>query len=273
MRATKMKKTISKTRLLLAPMVAVAFTATAHAAAPGITGPTFNLTAQPAYLTQPDGQAIYSWGYGCNGAPGGFAPAAIHRNAFLQHDAGSRPHADRHGRADGHGEPDEWSAHRGRQHLDSVSRLSGDNDGRCRRPADAGGGAWRHGDLHVHRLIARERAPITAERKATCRSRWACTARSSCSRPPSPRPARPGWPLRTWLRKRTGVKADFRLAAAAYDHAKSCYDREYLFQFSEMDPNIHNQALAQVAARLAARLGLRDAVSRWRPSLTIPRTS
>jgi hypothetical protein len=34
---------------------------------------------------------------------------------------------------------------------------------------------------------------------------------------------------------------DFRLAAAAYDHAKTCYDREYLFQFSEMDPNIHNR--------------------------------
>ena len=35
-----MKKAISKTRLLLAPMVAVALllTATAHAAAPGITG-------------------------------------------------------------------------------------------------------------------------------------------------------------------------------------------------------------------------------------------
>jgi len=29
---------------------------------------------------------------------------------------------------------------------------------------------------------------------------------------------------------------------------QSCYDREYLFQFSEMDPNIHKQALAQVTA-------------------------
>src|SRR5262249_36139872 len=51
--------------------------ATAHAAAPGITGTTFNLTAQQAYLSQPDGQAIYSWGYGCSGAPSGYAPAAI----------------------------------------------------------------------------------------------------------------------------------------------------------------------------------------------------
>ena len=29
------------------------FAAAAHAAAPGITGTTFNLTAQPAYLNQP----------------------------------------------------------------------------------------------------------------------------------------------------------------------------------------------------------------------------
>src|SRR5215469_738377 len=79
MRAMTMKKAISTTQLLLATMVAMALllTATAHAAAPGITGTTFNLTAQSAYLNQPDGQAIYSWGYGCNGAPSGFAPAAI----------------------------------------------------------------------------------------------------------------------------------------------------------------------------------------------------
>jgi FtsP/CotA-like multicopper oxidase with cupredoxin domain len=40
-------------------------------------------------------------------------------------------------------------------------------------------------------------------------------------------------------------EVDFRLAASAYDHAKTCYDREYLFQFSEMDPGIHRQAEEQ----------------------------
>src|SRR5271168_5132688 len=49
----------------------------AFAAVPGITGPTFNLTAQPASLNQPDGAQVYSWGYGCNSAPTGFAPAAM----------------------------------------------------------------------------------------------------------------------------------------------------------------------------------------------------
>src|ERR1700757_2504597 len=54
-----------------------------HAAAPGIIGSgtggsvTFNLTAAAANITQPDGSSIYSWGYGCNGAPAGFLPAAM----------------------------------------------------------------------------------------------------------------------------------------------------------------------------------------------------
>ena len=63
----------------LLPMLTVAagllLTAAAQAAAPGITGPTFDLTAQPAYISQPDGQSVYSWGYGCNTQPG-FVPMA-----------------------------------------------------------------------------------------------------------------------------------------------------------------------------------------------------
>jgi FtsP/CotA-like multicopper oxidase with cupredoxin domain len=50
-------------------------------------------------------------------------------------------------------------------------------------------------------------------------------------------------------------ESDYRLAAAAYDHDKSCYDREYLFQFSEMDPRIHSQAQAQVTAKTGCAAG------------------
>jgi FtsP/CotA-like multicopper oxidase with cupredoxin domain len=38
---------------------------------------------------------------------------------------------------------------------------------------------------------------------------------------------------------------DFRLAHAAYNHPGACYDREYLFQFSEMDARIHREAEQQ----------------------------
>src|SRR5438067_2646545 len=54
----------------------------------------------------------------------------------------------------------------------------------------------------------------------------------------------------------TWGESDFRLAAAAYDHPDTCYDREYLFQFSEMDPNIYIQALAQVTAIANCTTGL-----------------
>jgi FtsP/CotA-like multicopper oxidase with cupredoxin domain len=42
-------------------------------------------------------------------------------------------------------------------------------------------------------------------------------------------------------------ESDFRLSHAAYDHPATCYDREYLFQFSEMDPKIHRQVEEQSA--------------------------
>src|SRR5580704_16865831 len=78
MKATKMTKAISNSRLLLATMAALLLTATAFAAAPGISGTTFNLTAQQAYLNQPDGEAVYSWGYGCLNTTGvTFLPTAI----------------------------------------------------------------------------------------------------------------------------------------------------------------------------------------------------
>src|ERR1700739_682015 len=70
---------IGKTQFILAllAMIALLGAPTAHAAAPGITGPIFNLTAQPAFITQPDGSMVYSWGYGCNSTPSGYAPSAI----------------------------------------------------------------------------------------------------------------------------------------------------------------------------------------------------
>src|SRR5256885_10122698 len=51
----------------------------------------------------------------------------------------------------GHGEPAEWSPHRGRQRLDPVPRLQRDVAGGQRRLglADAGGCARRNSDLHI----------------------------------------------------------------------------------------------------------------------------
>src|SRR5277367_568880 len=84
MRLMTMKNATCKTQLFPALMVAVTlfFATAAFAATPGITSTagtagTFNLTAQDAYLNQPDGTAVYSWGYGCVAGSPTFVPAAI----------------------------------------------------------------------------------------------------------------------------------------------------------------------------------------------------
>ncbi|HEV3236228.1 MAG TPA: hypothetical protein VGZ25_04535, partial [Gemmataceae bacterium] len=80
-----MNKTISVARLFLAPVLALLLAAAAHAAAPGIQGNTFSLTASAAYLNQPDGAAVYSWGYGCTGGTPGsatFVPSGLTTTPF-----------------------------------------------------------------------------------------------------------------------------------------------------------------------------------------------
>src|SRR5579864_4868932 len=75
-----MKKAISQTGKVLAWLaLSLCLAATAYAAAPGITtNGTFQLVASDSYLNQPDGQAIYSWGYGCqSGFTPTFLPSAI----------------------------------------------------------------------------------------------------------------------------------------------------------------------------------------------------
>src|SRR5204863_975563 len=64
---TRKATTMNRMLPLLAAAAGSLLAAAAQAAAPGISGTTFNLSATPAYLTQTDGQAVYSWGYGCTG--------------------------------------------------------------------------------------------------------------------------------------------------------------------------------------------------------------
>ena len=62
------------------------------------------------------------------------------------------------------------------------------------------------------------------------------------------------------------MKKIFACRKSAYDSPKTCYDREYLFQFSEMDVNIHRNALAQVQASGNCTAGSNACSSRSRPS-------
>ena len=256
MRATKMKKAISKTQLLLAAMVCVALLLTAtsaFAAAPGITGPTFNLTAQPAYITQPDGQMVYSWGYGCNGAPTGFAPAAISGTFCNSMQVPGPTLIVTEGQTVTinllNGLP---SAAGNTSILFPGFQVasSGGVAGLLTQEAAPGGTvtytftasspgtrayySGTQGDLQVEMGLYGAIIVLPKTIPAACTSGLAAANLA----------VEGNW-----------GEHDFRLAPAAYDHAKTCYDREYLFQFSEMDNNIHTQASAQVIARTGCTAG------------------
>ena len=260
MRPMNMKKTNSMTRLLLAPMVALLLTATAaYAAAPGITGgagatATFNLTAQPAYLSQPDGAAVYSWGYGCNGAPSGYAPAAI-TGAFCNPMQVPGP---------------TLIVTEGQT---VTVRLTNS------LPAAAGntsilfpGFVLQAFTDGVAGLLTQEAAPgqtvtyrFTASSPGT-RAYYSGTQGdlqvemglygAIIVLPASvPSECTSGLRAANLAVEALWHEADYRLAPAAYDHPKSCYDREYMFQFSEMDPRIHRQAEEQVLAKVGCTAG------------------
>jgi FtsP/CotA-like multicopper oxidase with cupredoxin domain len=237
-------------KTVVAPIVifVVLLTASAYAAAPGITGPTFSLTAQPAYISQPDGQMVYSWGYGCNGNPTGFnPPASLMPNANCSSMQVPGPTL-----IVTENQP--------------VSVTLTNN-----LPTSAGNTSILFPGFNVTAtggvpgLLTQEAAPggtvtytFTAGSPGT-RAYYSGTQGdlqvemglygaiivlpasipSNCNSTVPPHYVAPG----------NTAENDFRLAPAAYDHPRSCYDREYLFQFSEMDPNIHHQADAQVAAK------------------------
>jgi FtsP/CotA-like multicopper oxidase with cupredoxin domain len=260
MRAKKMTKSISIAKLLLAPVMGMFLAAAAHAATPGITGPIFNLTAQTAFLNQPDGNAVYSWGYGCNVPPSGFAPAAITTATCPTMQVPGPTMIVTEGQ------------------LVSVTLTNN-------LPAAAGNTSILFPGFQVA-AVASTTQPSTCSSPATPAPQGLLTveAANGCSVTYTFTASTPGThayysgtqgdlqiemglygavvviPANVPGNCTTGLAAsnlqaeatwgesDFRLSPAAYDHAKTCYDREYLFQWAEMDTNIHRQALAQVTA-------------------------
>jgi FtsP/CotA-like multicopper oxidase with cupredoxin domain len=265
MSALKIQTATSTSRLL--PLLMTAATlllaSVADAAAPGITGTTFNLTAQPAYINQPDGQAIYSWGYGCRVAPTGFAPGAI-TTATCSTMQVPGPTLIIQAPASGSLSVTVNLANGLPTAAGNTSILfpgltvtaSGGVQGLLTREAAPGGtvsytlsipstAAGTHsyysgsqGDLQVEMGLYGAIIVLPSAPPAACTTGLPLTA--------------PGNNAAAQL---AAGESDFRLARAAYNHPQACYDREYLFQFSEMDPNIHSQALAQVTAKTGCTAG------------------
>ena len=264
MSATKMTNSISIARLLLTTTLALFLAAAAHAAVPGITGgslttgtpATFNLTAQPAFLNQPDGNSVYAWGYGCNGAPpaASFAPGTVTSSTAL---AGANCSSMQvpgptlivtegqtvtvnllNGLPTPAGNTSILfpgfvvTATGGQQGLLTQEAAPGGTVSYSFVASSPGTHAYyrgTQGDLQVE--MGLYGAVVVLPKTIPA----GCSAGLPATNPGGNAAARVAW-----------KESDFRLATAAFDHAKSCYDREYLFQWAEMDPNIHNAALAQV---------------------------
>src|SRR5271165_2007463 len=246
MRATNMKTAISKIQLLLAPVMALALTATAYAAVPGITGPVFNLTAQQAFLNQPDGSTVYSWGYGCNGGPAGFAPAAISGATCPSMQVPGPTLIVTEGQTVTVNLLNGLPSAAGNTSIlfpGFVVTATGGVQGLLTQEAAPAGSvtytfvanspgthsyySGTQGDLQVEMGLYGAVVVLPSSVPAACTT---------------------GLAAANLLVKAAWGEADYRLSQAAYDHPRSCYDREYLLQWSEMDPNIHKTALAQVTA-------------------------
>jgi FtsP/CotA-like multicopper oxidase with cupredoxin domain len=250
------KTAISMTRLLqLVMAVAMLLTVTAHAAAPGITGASFTLVANEAFITQPDGMAVYSWGYGCTGGAPTFAPGAI-SNAFCGNMQVPGPTL-----IVTEGVAFDVTL------TNNLPTLAGNTSilfPGLRFAANPTGG--------VIGLLTQEAAPggsvtyhLVADTPGT-RSYYSGTQGDlqvemglygAVIVLPDPAKGTPSCPQHSryaGVDPATGTlilngEDDFRLSptGAAYHVAGSCYDREYLFQFSEIDPRIHRQAEEQIA--------------------------
>jgi len=262
MRPKNMKNVTIKTQLLPALVLAVTLflTPVAFAATPGVSGTIFNLTAQDAYLNQPDGEAVYSWGYGCLNTTGlAFLPAAI--------TGASCPTMQVPGPTliVTEGQPITINL------TNNLPTAAGNTSilfpgfnvsTSCTAPTPAG-----------------QQGLLTCEETPGATVTYTFTASAPGTHPyysgtqgdlqiemglygavvvlPSNVPANcdAGYHSLNKTAQSTWGETDFRLAHAAYDHPSSCYDREYLFQWAEMDSRIHRQAQAQVAAKVGCTAG------------------
>jgi len=245
--------------------------ATAEAAVPGISAAaapagitstsTFNLTAAAAYMTQPDGEQIYSWGYGCAGAAT-FAPAVFQS-------VGVCPAAQIPGPTLIVTEGDIVSI----TLTNSLPAAAGNTSmvfpgfqvcagtiASTSVTATSPNGTCTAGTVGVGGLLTQEAAPgssVTYSFVATTPGTRAYYSGTQTDlqvemglygaivvKPKTPPTNCAAINSDSQLLGHT----DYRLAPAAYDHPATCYDREYLFQFMELDSRIHRQAETQVAA-------------------------
>jgi FtsP/CotA-like multicopper oxidase with cupredoxin domain len=255
MSAKPMKKATTMNRLLSVVLAAGALfiTAAAQAATPGITGTTFNLSAHDGYINQPDGAQVYTWGYGCNGAPSGFAPKAITNATCPAMQIPAPTLIVTEGQTVTVNLTNNLPAAAGNTSIlfpGFAVTATGGVPGLLTTEAAPGGTvtytfiagspgtrsyySGTQGDLQVEMGMYGAIIVLPKSVPGTCTT---------------------GLAAGNLLVEAAHGEADFRLSQSAYDHPGTCYDREYLFQFAEMDLNIHRQAQAQIAILAGCKAG------------------
>ena len=213
-----------------AAAASLALATSVHAAVHGITGPTFNLVAAPGFISQPDGARIYAWGYGCDGAPGGFLPTQASGNCpqmqlpgptMIVTEGATVTVNLRNGLPPGAGATSivfpgmAVTATGGSNGVLTSEAANGGSVSYTFTAGKPGTYAYYSGtqpDVQIEMGLSGAIVVLPIAAAAGCK------------------------------------KGPYSLAASAYAHKDSCYDREYLFQFTELSSNIHEQVQAQVAA-------------------------
>jgi FtsP/CotA-like multicopper oxidase with cupredoxin domain len=240
---------------------------TAQAAVPGITGPVFNLAASPSAASMPDGAQVYTWNYGCGVAPTGAVAGSA---PVASPPAGVAPAGFASGKSGTiscglaqlpgptlvvtQGQAVTVNLYNGLPAVAGNTSIvfSG-------MPATATGG--------VQGLTAQEAVPGTTITYTFTPTQPGTYAYYSGSRPelqvemglygalivlpsaPVSGAACTNYSLRS-INGAVGGQ-DYRLTTSAFANPQTCYDREFLFQFGEMDSDIHTAALACVNAGAA----------------------
>jgi len=254
MNIINLKNTVSTARLVSIGIAAATLLVSivARGAAPGIRGAgaagtsAFALTAQASYISQPDGQSIYSWGYGCTsgGTAVTFAPAMQNNTCPIMQIPGPTLIVN---------EGDQVTVALTNNLPNPAGNTSilfpgfqvtaqGGVTGLLTREAAPGGTviysfkattpgtrayySGTQGDLQVEMGLYGAVIVLPATTPSACTS---------------------GIMASNEIARQHFGETTFRLAHSAYDNPSTCYDREYLFQFSEIDPRIHKQAEMGVA--------------------------
>jgi hypothetical protein len=232
---------VSRFLSVVAAAVALLFAASAHAAAPGIKGTAFNLNAGPTFSSQPDGVSIYSWGYGCTGGTPGagatFAPAAVALPVCPTVQLPGPTLIVNEGVA-------------------FTVTLTNSLPGPAGNTSILFPGAASVTFTGGAAGLLTQEATHTSSVTYTVTYTKAGTHQYYSGTQPDLQiemglfGAVVVLPTATYSNCTATYPAgriDYRLAQSAYDHAKSCYDREYLTQWSEIDSRIHRQVEDQLA--------------------------